>query len=327
MRTDLDAVATAALEKYDFSEKATITLVNVSENVTYRVDDRRTGRSAALRIHRPDYHSKAAIESELCWMDALHEDGAVAPPRPLAARDGARVVTIADERGQERYVVVFEWLSGRAPSAEGDLVPGFRVLGSIAAKVHDHGSSWRPPASFDRYTCDYDTALGPKAMWGRWQEGLGIGPSERDLLARLDAEIGERLAEYGTGRDRFGLAHNDLRLANLLVNGDRIHVIDFDDCGYSWYLYDFATSVSFIEDDPRLPELKSAWLDGYTSRRALSAEDIAMIPTLVMFRRLLLVGWVGSHHEYAAEAAGLGAGFTVGTCDLAEAYLAGEYLA
>jgi len=41
---------------------------------------------------------------------------------------------------------------------------------------------------------------------------------------------------------------------------------------------------------------------------------------------MLLVGWVGSHHEYAAEAAELGAGYTAGTCDLAEAYLSGAYL-
>lgn len=70
MTTSLDAVAAAALAQYGFSAGATATLVNVSENTTYRVDDPGTGRSAALRIHRPAYHSLAAIESELMWMDA-----------------------------------------------------------------------------------------------------------------------------------------------------------------------------------------------------------------------------------------------------------------
>jgi len=41
----------------------------------------------------------------------------------------------------------------------------------------------------------------------------------------------------------------------------------------------------------------------------------------VMLRRLLLVAWIGSHHQFATEAAELGAGFTAGTCALAEAYL------
>ncbi|GEL18188.1 aminoglycoside phosphotransferase [Pseudonocardia asaccharolytica DSM 44247 = NBRC 16224] len=324
--TSLDAVAVSALKNYDFSPNTAVTLTNVSENVTYRVDDRGTGRSAALRIHRLNYHSKAAIESELCWMDALREDGVVAPPRPMTTRDGARIVTVDDDRGLARHVVLFEWLPGHTPTVEGDLVPSFRVLGTLAAKMHSHGSMWQPPASFDRYTCNYNTALGLKAMWGRWQEGLGIGRSERKLLSRLDTEVGKRLVGYGAGRDRFGLAHNDLRLANLLVDGDHIHVIDFDDCGYSWYMYDFAASVSFIEDDTRVPDWMSAWLDGYTSHRPLSKVDIEIIPTLIMFRRLLLVGWVGSRHEYADEAAKLGTGFTSVTCDLAEAYLTGVYL-
>jgi hypothetical protein len=39
-----------------------------------------------------------------------------------------------------------------------------------------------------------------------------------------------------------------------------------------------------------------------------------------MFRRLLLLAWIGSHQgvDIAAE---LGAGYTRGTCDLAETYL------
>jgi Ser/Thr protein kinase RdoA (MazF antagonist) len=326
MITSLDAVVDAALARYDFSPETTVSLVNVSENSTYRVDDPRTGRRAALRVHRPDYHSVAAIESELCWTDALRADGVVEPPQPITARDGSRVVTVDFVSGPARHVVLFDWLPGQAPGTEGDLVPSFHVLGALAAKMHSHGSSWRPPTSFDRYTCDYNAALGPSAMWGRWQDGLGLGPSEREILSRLDSEILARLTHYGTGRDRFGLAHNDLRLANLLVDGEHIHVIDFDDCGHAWYMYDFASAVSFIEEDPRVPEWMAAWLAGYVDHRPLSKSDLEILPTLVMFRRLLLVGWVGSHHEYAAEAAELGAGFTSVTCDLAEAYLGGGFL-
>jgi Ser/Thr protein kinase RdoA (MazF antagonist) len=189
-----------------------------------------------------------------------------------------------------------------------------------------HAMSWRRPPWFTRYTIDYEVALGPNALWGRWQDSLGMGRDELEILAQVDAEICRRLTAYGKGSERFGLAHSDLRLANLLVQGDRIHVIDFDDCGTTWYMYDFATAVSFIEDDPRVPELMAAWVDGYNDRRTLSPADVEIIPTLVMFRRMLLVGWVGSHHAYAAEAAELGAAYTAGTCDLADAYLSGRYL-
>jgi Ser/Thr protein kinase RdoA (MazF antagonist) len=326
LRTSLDGVVRAALGRYDFSPDAAVHLINVSENSTFRVDDPRTGRSAALRVSRPDYHSKAAIESELSWMDALSEAAIVEPPIPIAARDGARVTTVEGDSGLPRHVVLFEWISGVAPRADADLASEFRLLGVLAARMHLHGISWRRPPGFTRYTCDYQVALGPDALWGRWQNGLGMGREEQDILKRVDAEILRRLTAYGKAPERFGLAHSDLRLANLLVEGERIHVIDFDDCGSTWYMYDFATAVSFIEDDLRVPELMGAWVDGYTDHRPLSPDDRDILPTLVMFRRMLLVGWVGSHHDYAAEAAELGAGYTAGTCDLGEAYLSGRYL-
>jgi len=98
-------------------------------------------------------------------------------------------------------------------------------------------------------------------------------------------------------------------------------VIDFDDCGFSWFMYDFSTTVSFMEDHPRVPELRDAWVRGYRSVAELGAAVEAELQTFVMLRRLLLVAWIGSHHTFAPEAAELGAGFTAGTCVLAEEYL------
>ncbi len=146
-------------------------------------------------------------------------------------------------------------------------------------------------------------------------------PDALAILTRLDRTIRERLERFGSGPDRFGLTHADLRIANLLVDGDRTIVIDFDDCGLAWFMYDWATAVSFIEDHPQVPELQAAWVEGYRAVAPLSAEEEAELPTFVMLRRLLLVAWIGSHHTFATEAAELGAGFTIGTCELAESYL------
>ena len=100
-----------------------------------------------------------------------------------------------------------------------------------------------------------------------------------------------------------------------------MRVIDFDDAGFAWFMYDFATTISFMEDHPRVPELRAAWLDGYRAVAPLDAAEEAVLDTFVMLRRLLLVAWIGSHHTFATEAAELGAGFTAGTCALAEQYL------
>ncbi|MGH2876520.1 MAG: phosphotransferase enzyme family protein [Solirubrobacteraceae bacterium] len=316
-------LANAALPRFGLGAAAAATLCNVSENHTYRVHDPASGRSYALRVHRPGYHSAAEIGSELTWLDALAADGAVATPGVVAATDGSRVVAVATDDLDAHNVVMFDWLAGSPPDVEAeDAAPSqFEALGAISARMHRHARAWRPPAEFTRAPWDYDHTLGPRGHWGPWQAGLGIGDSERRQLQRLDATIAARLQRYGRGEDRFGLIHADMRLANLLVHGDDVWVIDFDDCGCSWFMYDFATTVSFMEDHPRVPELRDAWVRGYRSVGELSAAEEGELDTFVMLRRLLLVAWIGSHHTFATEAAELGAGFTAGTCELAERYL------
>jgi Ser/Thr protein kinase RdoA (MazF antagonist) len=321
-RDRIDDLAAAALARFGLSPEAAATLCNVSENHTYRVDDPRSGRSFALRVHREGYRTAQQIESELQWLDALREDGAVDTCVPVPAPGGARVVEVSSDGVGARNVVLFEWLPGAAPDPEGDdVIAGFRTLGAVSARMHAHARAWPRPDGFDRPAWDYTRTLGPSGHWGAWQDGLGIGPEERAQLERLDATIARRLRSYGHADDRFGLVHADIRLANLLVDDGHVRVIDFDDCGFAWFMYDFATTVSFMEDHPRVPDLRAAWLEGYRSVAPLDAADEAELGTFVMLRRLLLVAWIGSHHTFATEAAELGAGFTAGTCALAERYL------
>jgi len=140
------------------------------------------------------------------------------------------------------------------------------------------------------------------------------------VLGRLDGALHNRLFRYGPGPNRYGLIHADLRLANLLEHDGDVAVIDFDDCGWGWYLYDFGTAVSFFEHDPRVPELMDAWVRGYRTVRKLSPEDEAEIPTFVLMRRLLLVAWLGSHAG-TDLARGMGKDYTAQSCALAEDYL------
>jgi Ser/Thr protein kinase RdoA (MazF antagonist) len=316
-------LATAALEPFGFDPASEVTLCNVSENHTYRVTDPSTGKRYALRVHRPTYRSMEEIESELTWLDALREQEVVETPPVVRAQDRSRVVAVSASGGETRNVVVFEWLPGIAPDLDsGDAAIGqFKTLGAISARMHIHTRAWQRPARFTRPRWDYEYSIGRKGHWGAWQDGLGMGAQEREQLERLDATIAARLASYGEDENRFGLVHADMRLANLLVDGERVRVIDFDDCGFSWFMYDFATTVSFMEDHPRVPDLQEAWVEGYRTVADLEPAAEAELDTFVMLRRLLLVAWIGSHHAFATEAVELGAPYTAGTCALAENYL------
>jgi len=316
--SSFEQFAHAALPVYGLDPSAEVTLLNVSENGTFRVDDPSQGRSV-LRVHRTGYHAKQAIRSELAWISALRADGVVRTPAYLPTLGGDDVAAARLPDGQERYVVRFAWADGIEPT-EDRLAQDFEQLGAITARLHEHARQWHRPTEFTRFVWDFDTSLGERGHWGRWQDGLAVGPQEEEILGRCADLLRSRLAVYGTGPDRFGLVHADMRLANLLVKGDDVTVIDFDDCGLSWFMYDLGSSLSFIEHEPYVPELIDAWVRGYRTVTTLSADDEVELPTFVMLRRLLLVAWIGSHAA-TETAQSMGEEFTVTSCTLAEEYL------
>lgn len=315
----LEAIARDALRAYPAGPEAELTLLNISENATYRVDDPASGLRTVLRVHRPGYHTLAAIESELAWVRALRQGDAVRTPAVIAADDGSDIVVGLHPDGEPRHAVMFAWVPGTEPPQD-RLVEDFTELGAITARLHRHARRWQRPAGFTRLTWDYERSIGPAGNWGRWQDGIGVGEAEHQQLARLDARLRERLGAFGNGPDRFGLIHADMRLANLIVDGGAVSVIDFDDCGFGWYMYDLGSSVSFIEHYPHLPEMIDSWVRGYRTEEPLSADEAAELPTFVLLRRLLLVAWIGSHSD-TELAQSLGAEFTRVSCDLAENYL------
>lgn len=309
------------LGQWNFAPETNVRLLNLSENATFRADASGRGKPTILRVHRPNYHTEGEIASELAWIAALLQSGTVETPAPLPMTDG-NLIARFDDNGQTRHVVAFEFMEGKEPDPESDLLAnGFETLGAISARLHRHTYSWTPPPRFTRKTWNHETAFGPEPLWGDWREALGLTNGGRVTLERLSDALRDRLAAYGDGPDRFGLVHADLRLANLLVDGDRLGVIDFDDCGFSWFVYDFAAAISFLETNPIVPALQEAWVRGYRSVADLSDAHVDMIPTFIMFRRLLLTAWIASHSETeTAREAGLEA-YTEGTLDMAETYL------
>lgn len=314
-------LAVLATQNYALPAGLAVRLINLSENATYAVQAP-DGQRWALRIHRGGYHARAAIASELAWLQDLRHNRVVVTPVPVPGRDGEIIQILGHPRLKyPRHVVLSDWETGVEPGIGEDLGGPFAVLGAVTARMHRHTRDWQRPTWFTRPVWNFDTALGEAAPhWGRWRDGIGVDAEKAALFGRTVDLIGKRLAAYGQSRDRFGLIHCDLRLANLLIDKAAVKVIDFDDCGFSWFMYDAATPVSFYEHEPQVPELIEEWKTGYRQVLELSAPDEAEIPTFVMLRRMLLVAWIGSHSE-TDLAKSMGLPYTDGTVGLCDTYL------
>jgi Ser/Thr protein kinase RdoA (MazF antagonist) len=321
----LESGLRAALPRWGLGDATHLALLTVSENATFRAQDAASRRDMVFRVHRPGYHTREEIAAELAWLAALDSDGVVATLTPIAQTHGELIADI-DDAGTIRHVVAFEFLPGKEPDEASGLAGWFRELGAVSARLHAHSRAWTPPPGFIRKTWNFRTTLGDTPLWGDWREGLGLTPQDRPVLEAVAETLRRRLADYGEDAEKFGLVHADLRLANLIIDGERLSVIDFDDCGFSWYLYDFAAAISFLEHEPYIPDLLSAWIAGYRTVAPLSDADAAMIPTFIMLRRMLLTAWIASHSE-TPTAQQMGEAYTRGTVALGRAYLAGHAVA
>ena len=316
----MDDFANSVLHLWELPGRPQARLINVSENCTYLVETD-SGARSVLRIHRKGYHGSLAIRSELRWLKALADSRAIDVPAAIAGRNG-EFVQSAVQPGEHvpTNLVMFTFIDGSHPDDRGDLITNFRTLGRIAASAHRHATHWKPPNSFFRPAWDLNAIIGPEPRWGNWRDAPNVTAAIRTVLEHAERTLWTRLQRFGAGADRYGLIHADMRLANLIVNDGRIWLIDFDDCGPGWFLYDFAAAVSFMEDHPRVPEYKEAWIEGYCETRNLLSEDVAEIDSFVMLRRLALLAWIGSRIE-STEPRKLAGEFASRTEELAEVYL------
>ncbi len=315
----LAVLANQSLSLWNLPKDATARLINVSENATYLVEG--CNWKSILRVHRENYHSERAIQCELEWSKALKEDGVIITPDYYVGVNGNPIQRgIVDGLPVPRFMVMFHFVEGTEPDQEQDLVRPFEELGEIAAKTHLHSIGWHRPDSFERLTWDLDAVFGPQSTWGDWRNGPNVTAEVRKILERVERTVTSRLTDFGKGPDRYGLIHADMRLANLLIDHDGTRLIDFDDCGFGWFLYDFAAGISFMEDHAQVPALKQSWLKGYRKFRGLSEYEAGQLDTFIMLRRLALLAWIGSHIE-APEPQKLALDFARVSAELGAEYL------
>jgi Ser/Thr protein kinase RdoA (MazF antagonist) len=288
--------AHAAIALYPISPTSRAELVRYGENTTYRVRDDRL--SLALRLARPGYQSRAGVESEIAWMSALREQGIVTPAA-VPGRNGEVVQQVALPDGGMQLAVAFEWVEGEPLPRVKGLDPWNR-LGEIMARVHQHACRWPRPYGFTRPPWDRDALVGDSPRWGTpVPDGVWSDRERRLILGARDA-VRERLEAFGIDPSRYGLIHSDLGFENVLVLGDNSTVvIDFDDCGASWYLYELASALYPLEGTSGFRARQEMLVAGYRRARLLPDREVAELPTFLMCRRLATLGWMFSRADTA----------------------------
>ena len=300
-------LAKLALAEFGFDpETVPLTFVKMRENTVFRADT--PGGAIALRLHRPGYRTRQEIAAESDFIEVLAERGF--PVVRLVPTATGEYTAVVSDGETEAIVDAQRWLKGsrqlgdteNEDGADGLDAGHFAMMGGIAARMHHVAEELAGVRGFDRSSWDAEGMIGSAALWGDALTVPGLDDASREQLGRTREVMRRALAEYGTAPAVYGTIHADFTPENVLVGtredgGDELVVIDFDDFGDVWYLFDLATPLFFFQGHPDYAAFRASLLEGYRAERPLSGAEERLLDLFLVARGYTYLGWAATRSE------------------------------
>ncbi len=256
--------------------------LNSYENRVYQIgieDD----RPVVAKFYRPGRWSDESIVEEHEFSIALaNQDIPVVPP---IAVDGDTLKFAGPYR-----LAVYPCRGGRSPDLDNyDLQT---QVGRLIARIHLEGEvtsfKHRPRIDIESYGVEsLDFLL------------------DNDFIPEQNCEAYESVAELvldgieacyeRAGTTREIRLHGDFHTGNVLVNEDRLHIVDLDDCRHGPAIQDLWMFLSGDRTE-QTPQLE-ALLEGYRSFRRFDARELHLLEALRSLRIMHYTAWIARRWE------------------------------
>jgi Ser/Thr protein kinase RdoA (MazF antagonist) len=255
-----------------------------AENTTFKVTSQ--AGQFNLRISRPGYQSNSNVRSEIMFLSALRQAGfrVPAPWRDL-------VVTASHPGVPEaRDCVLLGWMDGEFSKGALTLERAANV-GALMAALHEFSLTWPLPDGFDRQRL-HEWALTPREEMAIDSSSPMASEEDRALLVVVEREARTLLVGLPRTPEWYGLIHADLHIGNLLFEDGAINVIDFDDAGFGFWLYDLSAALAYAVKAPEFEQIQEALFQGYETVRSLPLQTRELINPFLQLRLAGIAGWV-----------------------------------
>ncbi len=283
--TDLVAMATDLAQSWGRLSDPLRLVVN-RENAVFEAqfDD---GRHGALRLHREGYQTADYILSELRWTERLARAG-FRCPTPLRTYDERLIV----QQVGAPIASLIGWIDAAQIGAMGEGLEEsprtYREVGALIGALHKTTDDI-DLTGISRPAWSVETLLSDTPAWGCFWDNPSLSVGERDVLEIARTQARAALEEIDA--PDIGLIHADLLQENILRDDDGLWIIDFDDAGVGYRLYDLGTALIQHIEDVRYVEISEALAEGYEMTRgvSVSSNDLELFTLL---RGLASCGWV-----------------------------------
>lgn len=244
-------------------------------------------RPFILRLSHSLRRTKELIRGEVDWINHLAARS-VGVARALPSASGELVEQVADGQGGDFLATAFAKAPGalawhRQPWDAPFIAAYGRLLGQMHAATIDYAPgdpAWRRPSWDD-----------PDNLFG-----LAWIPEEQKAVRERYLAIISHLQGLPRDATSYGLIHQDAHPANMFATEDlQLTLFDFDDCVYSWFIYDVAMVLFYVlvnrEDAETFGrDFWATFWPAYKEVFDLGDVWLAEIPSFLKFREVDLYG-------------------------------------
>ena len=281
-------------------------------NTTYQVNAE--GQRYALRIQRPAQQDRAEVQSEMVWLQVLRSEAGLEVPQPVETVEGDLLTSVeVPQVPGPRICVLLRWMEGS--SLYKGLTPQLMsAAGEFLSNMHLHSEGFEPPQAFTRPRWDTLAFLGG-ALNVDMEKCRAIMSGEQwEMIEKMGEVVLNRLAAMPEERSSFGMIHADFHPGNLLFHKGEVRALDFELCGWGYYLYDVAVMLSvLVERHPKYEDLRAGFIEGYREVRVLSGDWLVTVEMFIAARKMIrslwlaqqigLPGWEGAERGVEREIA------------------------
>lgn len=292
-------LAEAALEAYGLNG-ARLSFLRYWANITYRVD---LADSAMPKVQSGIYvpnryllrvlltnHLEYA-KGEMTWLAALSHKGGFPVPEPVPTLTGELVTRISTHGiPNGRLVSLMRWIDGR--KLNGFRLHHFHALGQMVARLHKFAASWQPPEGFSRFIWDWEGLLGGRGFDHTVEELVFLMPKHLQEPFQFVSQQAQTVMEaLGKGPDVYGMIHADLYPDNVLFKAGQAYPIDFEDCGFGYWMWDIAVALCQQPWTETWRQQRDAFLDGYTQLHTLPESQVQHLDLFIATQYATTVLW------------------------------------
>ncbi len=297
-------LACTVIKRWNLTVKD-VSWLGYTNNAVFKVDAEQG--TYVLRLHPPGRIDIPTLTSELQWLRVIRRNTNLIAPFPYEAQIDGETMLFATAYSDKLpspnivFCTLFEYVEGQEKSSTALTVADMRHVGEFLGKLHTAGQ-FTPSQSFVRPWLNWEGLFGENSPYNPRENAHIITDEQLSVFDIVADRVQETMQDVGQGADAFGLVHADMLVKNILFSETDVRALDFEYCGWGYYLYDLTPLLWQLKSDRSddYDVLEDALWEGYTNIKSQPDRYRELLDVFIAGRQLASCRWLAVNLNHPA---------------------------